>query len=111
MRSTWRPGIACGSGSWGSGLRTGGGGRCEPSCGAALGRVASEDYTEAHLQRVLALNVTQVALFMHEVVPVMRQQRAGNVINVSSIAARTGGGAGAILYAATKGFVSTATRG
>jgi 3-oxoacyl-[acyl-carrier protein] reductase len=33
------------------------------------------------------------------------------VINVSSIAARNGGGAGAILYAATKGFVSTATRG
>jgi 3-oxoacyl-[acyl-carrier protein] reductase len=81
------------------------------NAGGMLGRVAIEDYTEAHLQRVLALNVTQVALFMHEVVPVMRQQRAGNVINVSSIAARNGGGAGAILYAATKGFVSTATRG
>jgi 3-oxoacyl-[acyl-carrier protein] reductase len=81
------------------------------NAGGMLGRVAIEDYTEAHTQRVLALNVTQVVLFMHEVIPLMRQQRSGNVINVTSVAARTGGGAGAILYAATKGFISTATHG
>jgi 3-oxoacyl-[acyl-carrier protein] reductase len=60
---------------------------------------------------VLALNVIQVAMFMHEVIPVMRRQKQGNVINVSSIAARHGGGAGAIIYAGAKGFVATATRG
>ena len=60
---------------------------------------------------MLALNVTQVALFMHEVIPVMRRQKRGNVINVSSIAARHGGGGGAIIYAGAKGFISTATRG
>jgi 3-oxoacyl-[acyl-carrier protein] reductase len=45
------------------------------------------------------------------VIPAMRRQKKGNVINVSSIAARHGGGAGAILYAGAKGFISTATHG
>jgi len=81
------------------------------NAGGMLGRVKIEDYTEEHIARVLALNVTQVALFMHEVIPLMRRQKSGNVINVTSIAARHGGGGGAILYAGAKGFVSTATRG
>ena len=48
---------------------------------------------------------------MREVVPGMRRQKSGNVINVTSIAARNGGGGGAILYAGAKAFVSTVTRG
>ena len=72
---------------------------------------AIEDYSEAYLQQVIALNVIQVAMFMHEVIPIMRRQKSGNVINVSSIAARHGGGGGAIIYAGAKGFIATATRG
>ena len=70
-----------------------------------------EDYTALHINRVLALNCTQVALFMREAVPFMRRQKSGNVINVSSVAARHGGGGGAILYAGAKGFISTVTHG
>lgn len=81
------------------------------NAGGMLGRVKIEDYTVEHIQRVLMLNCTQVALFMREVVPVMRRQKSGNIINVTSIAARHGGGGGAILYAGAKGFVSTVTRG
>jgi len=81
------------------------------NAGGMLGRVKIEDYTLEHINRVLALNCTQVALFMREVVPLMRRQKSGNVINVSSIAARHGGGGGAILYAGAKGFVSTVTHG
>ena len=81
------------------------------NAGGMLGRVKIEDYTVEHIQRVLALNCTQVALFMREVIPLMRQQKSGNVINVTSIAARHGGGGGAILYAGAKGFVSTVTHG
>jgi 3-oxoacyl-[acyl-carrier protein] reductase len=81
------------------------------NAGGMLGRIKIEDYTVEHIDRVLALNVTQVALFMREVVPVMRKQKAGNIINVTSIAARNGGGGGAVLYAGAKGFVSTVTRG
>src|SRR5215216_2211590 len=39
------------------------------------------------------------------------QGGGGCIINLSSIAARHGGGPGSVLYAATKGFVATATRG
>src|SRR5439155_22557675 len=81
------------------------------NAGGMLGRVKIEDYTVEHIQRVLALNCTQVALFMREVIPLMRLQKSGNVINVTSIAAGHGGGGGAILYAGAKGFVSTVTHG
>ena len=81
------------------------------NAGGMIGRTKIEDYTEEYLGKVLALNVTQVALFMREVIPVMRRQGGGNVINVSSIAARHGGGGGAIIYAGAKGFISTATHG
>jgi len=81
------------------------------NAGGMLGRVHIADYTVEHINRVLSLNCTQIALFMREVIPGMRRQKSGNVINVTSIAARHGGGGGAILYAGAKGFVSTVTRG
>jgi 3-oxoacyl-[acyl-carrier protein] reductase len=81
------------------------------NAGGMLGRVKIEDYTVEHINRVLSLNCTQVALFMREAIPMMRKQKSGNVINVTSIAARHGGGGGAILYAGAKGFVSTVTHG
>ena len=81
------------------------------NAGGLVERTKIEDYSDEFLTRVLTLNVTQVAMFMHEVVPVMRKQGSGNVINVSSIAARHGGGGGALIYAGAKGFISTATKG
>ncbi len=81
------------------------------NAGGMLGRKSIAEYSEAHLLEVLALNVTQVVLLVHEVVPIMRRQGGGSIINVSSIAARTGGAGGAVLYGAAKGFVSTATHG
>jgi len=81
------------------------------NAGGLVKRTRIEDYSEDFLRQVIALNVIQVAMFMREVIPVMRRQKSGSVINVSSIAARHGGGAGAIIYAGTKGFISTATHG
>jgi 3-oxoacyl-[acyl-carrier protein] reductase len=81
------------------------------NAGGLVQRTRIEDYSEDFLHQVLDLNVIQVAMFMHEVVPAMRKQGGGNVINVSSIAARHGGGGGAIVYAGAKGFISTATKG
>jgi 3-oxoacyl-[acyl-carrier protein] reductase len=81
------------------------------NAGGLVQRTKIEDYSEDFLHQVLDLNVIQVAMFMHEVVPAMRKQGGGNVINVSSIAARHGGGGGAIVYAGAKGFISTATKG
>jgi 3-oxoacyl-[acyl-carrier protein] reductase len=81
------------------------------NAGGLVQRTKIEDYSEDFLHQVLDLNVIQVAMFVHEVVPAMRKQGGGNIINVSSIAARHGGGGGAIVYAGAKGFISTATKG
>jgi 3-oxoacyl-[acyl-carrier protein] reductase len=81
------------------------------NAGGLVRRTKIEEYSEDFLHQVLDLNVIQVAMFVHEVVPAMRKQGGGNIINVSSIAARHGGGGGAIIYAGAKGFISTATRG
>jgi 3-oxoacyl-[acyl-carrier protein] reductase len=81
------------------------------NAGGLVKRTKIEDYTPEYIDAVLRLNVVQVALFMREVIPLMRKQGGGNVINVTSVAARHGGGAGAIVYAGAKGFVSAATHG
>ncbi|HEX3136346.1 MAG TPA: SDR family NAD(P)-dependent oxidoreductase, partial [Casimicrobiaceae bacterium] len=56
------------------------------NAGGLVQRTKIEDYSEDFLHQVLDLNVIQVAMFMHEVVPAMRKQGGGNIINVSSIA-------------------------
>ena len=81
------------------------------NAGGLVSRTRIEDYSEPFLHQVLALNAVQVALFMRETIPIMRRQKKGNVINVSSIAARHGGGAGAVIYAGAKAFISAATHG
>jgi len=81
------------------------------NAGGLVGRVPLADYDEAFITQVIDLNIRQVAHFMREASRRMRTTGGGAIINVSSIAARTGGGPGATLYAAAKGFISTATHG
>ena len=81
------------------------------NAGGLIKRTPVAEYTDDFVSQVLTLNVHQVIWFVTEVVPIMRRQGGGNIINVSSIAARHGGGPGSIMYAASKGFVATATRG
>ncbi len=81
------------------------------NAGGLVKRTPIAEYTDEFVDQVLKLNVNQVIWFMTEVVPVMRKQGGGNIVNVSSIAARHGGGPGSIIYAGSKGFIGTATRG
>lgn len=82
------------------------------NAGALIKRVPVAEYTDEYLDAVLELNVKQVARFMREGAAQMRKQGGGGaIINLSSIAARHGGGPGSVIYAAAKGFVATATRG
>src|SRR5260221_9135109 len=70
------------------------------------------EQSEAFFDEMLNLNVRAVAAASRAAVPHFRRQGGGgNIISTSSVAARTGGGPGAVLYGATKGFVSTFTRG
>lgn len=81
------------------------------NAGALVRRTRIEDYDDEILDAILDLNVRQVVHFMREAAVQMRKQGGGSIINLSSIAARHGGGPGSVLYAAAKGFISTATRG
>jgi 3-oxoacyl-[acyl-carrier protein] reductase len=79
--------------------------------GSLVQRTPVADYSIEFIDQVLAINVRQLVWFVRETSLVMRGQGGGNIINTTSIAARNGGGPGSVLYAASKGFVSTATRG
>jgi len=81
------------------------------NAGDVFKRKPFAEWTAAEYDAILQLNVRSVVAMCQAVVGVFRAQGGGNIINVTSIAARNGGGPGVVLYAATKGFVSTLTRG
>ena len=60
-------------------------------------------------RHVIDLNLTSVFLVTQAVLPFM--PNGGAIVNLSSLAARDGGGAGALAYSAAKGAVLTFTRG
>lgn len=62
-------------------------------------------------QRIIDLNLGSVFALCRSAIPIFRLQGIGTIINTSSISARLGGSAGSVAYAATKGAVSTLTRG
>lgn len=82
------------------------------NAGSLVKRVPIADFDDALFDDVLQINARSVLAFCREVVVPMRSRgKGGSIINVTSVAARNGGGPGAYLYAGAKGFVSTATRG
>jgi 3-oxoacyl-[acyl-carrier protein] reductase len=71
-----------------------------------VGEMPDETY-----QYIMDLNMRSTFQMCKLVVPIMQRQGHGNIVNVTSLAARNGGGGGSIVYAAAKGGVSTFTRG
>ena len=80
------------------------------NAGSMLGRIPIDQSDEEHDRAVFDLNGHSVVWVTRAALPWLRK-RGGVVINTTSIAARNGGGPGAILYGAAKGYVSTITRG
>jgi 3-oxoacyl-[acyl-carrier protein] reductase len=81
------------------------------NAGNVFGRKPFAEWEQGEFDAMLQLNVRSVVAMCQAIIGVFRAQGGGNIINVTSIAARNGGGPGVVLYAATKGFVSTVTRG
>jgi 3-oxoacyl-[acyl-carrier protein] reductase len=81
------------------------------NAGGLVRRVPIADIDDEFFDAVMDLNVRSLVAACSAAVPLMRERGGGNIINVTSIAARHGGGVGAVMYAAAKGFVSTFTRG
>jgi len=80
------------------------------NAGDMFGRRALEQASDEDFDRVIGLNIHAAFAICRAAAPVMRRAGHGNMINTTSIAARTGGSDGAGLYGAAKAFVSTMTR-
>jgi 3-oxoacyl-[acyl-carrier protein] reductase len=81
------------------------------NAGGLVQRVPIAEMSDEVFDAVMDLNVRSLVAACSAAIPVMRKAGRGNIINVTSIAARHGGGGGAVLYASAKGFVSTFTHG
>jgi 3-oxoacyl-[acyl-carrier protein] reductase len=78
------------------------------NAGALVKRVPITDVSDEIFDDIVGLNVRSMMMCTKYAVPHMT--RGSSIINLTSIAARNGGGPGASLYAGSKGFVSTATK-
>jgi len=78
------------------------------NAGDQIARVNIADTTDDIFDTHVAINIRPTFAACRAAVRQFRKQGSGgNIINVSSIAARTGGGGGSYLYAGAKGFIST----
>jgi 3-oxoacyl-[acyl-carrier protein] reductase len=80
------------------------------NAGSLIERRTLEEMTEDLWDRVMAVNLKSVYLCSQAVLPMMKRQGRGRIINMTSVAARNGGARGSVAYATAKGGVSTLTR-
>lgn len=84
------------------------------NAGVTGGFARVEDVTGAMLERLFAVNVTGAILCAREAVKRMSTKSGGSggaIVNISSLAARTGSAGEWVHYAATKGAIDTFTLG
>lgn len=70
----------------------------------------TEELSEADWDRVVDVNLKGVFLCCRAVIPVMKQQGRGHIVNIASIAARNGGTMAGVHYVASKGGVLAMTK-
>ncbi len=80
------------------------------NAGSLVERRTLADMTEDLWDRVMGVNLKSVYLCSQAALPLMKRQGRGRIINLTSVAARNGGGPGSVAYATAKGGVSTLTR-
>ena len=80
------------------------------NAGSMFGRTAIATAADEQYRDVVNLNIGGVFFACRRAAAILQEQKSGTIINTTSVAARTGGGDGAGLYGAAKGFVSTITR-
>ena len=81
------------------------------NAGSLVKRAKLAEFTPELFDIVMTLNVKSVWFITQAVAPHMIAQGSGVVVNLSSVAARNGGGPGATVYSAAKAAVATITKG
>jgi 3-oxoacyl-[acyl-carrier protein] reductase len=79
------------------------------NAGGLVARKKLDEMDETFWDTVMALNLKSVFLVTQAALPYLGEGAA--IVNLSSLAARDGGGGGALAYSAAKGGVLTLTRG
>jgi NAD(P)-dependent dehydrogenase (short-subunit alcohol dehydrogenase family) len=69
-----------------------------------------DELTFDEWQRLIAFNLNGTFLFTHAVVPIMKRQRRGKIVNLASIAGRGLSASSSSAYAAAKGGIIAFTR-
>jgi 3-oxoacyl-[acyl-carrier protein] reductase len=80
------------------------------NAGAMIKRTPIAEIDDDLYDRVLDTNIRSVVMTTKAALPHLKASGQGAIINMSSIAARNGGGPGAALYAGAKAFVLNVTR-
>jgi 3-oxoacyl-[acyl-carrier protein] reductase len=80
------------------------------NAGTLVERRTMEAMDEQLWDRVMAVNLKSTYLCASAVIPIMKTNGYGRIINISSIAARNGGGIGAAHYSTAKAGVLTLTK-
>ena len=81
------------------------------NAGSLVKRARLAEFTPELFDTVIALNVKSLWFISQAVAPRMIAQGSGVIVNLSSVAARNGGGVGATIYSAAKAAVNTLTKG
>jgi len=81
------------------------------NAGSLVKRARLPEYTRELFDTVMNLNVKSVYFLAQAVAPYMISRQSGHIVNVSSVAARFGGGLGATVYSGAKAAVSAFTKG
>lgn len=81
------------------------------NAGGMVKRVPNVEMTEAHYEQVMDINFKSAVFMSKAVLPGMIAKKNGAIVNMSSVAAHDGGGAGASIYAASKAAVISYSKG
>ena len=80
------------------------------NAGSLVQRQTIRELTPERWNEIMNLNLTSVMLCSQAVAPSMIERKRGAIINIVSIAGRTGGGPGAAAYSVAKGGLITFTK-
>ncbi|QNI35810.1 SDR family NAD(P)-dependent oxidoreductase [Edaphobacter albus] len=81
------------------------------NAGSLVQRTRVLDFTHELWEKVMMLNLTSAFFLSQAAVRGMAERKSGVIINMSSVAARFGGGLGALAYSSAKAAVSAMTKG